>query len=112
MSNHLLSEVEELVLLAAGFSRDEAYGYAVKKNIYEQSRRSFSLPTVHAALYRLEKKGFLSSSLGGATTERGGRRKRLFTITNTGLQVLRTRANTRNQMWEAVQRVQSLGGAA
>lgn len=110
MKTHTLGELDELVLLATSILYHEAYAFAIKQLIYEQAHRTVALPTVHAALYRLEKRGFLRSELGGATTERGGRRKRLFTITNTGMQALRDVQTARERMWSLLQEMRPSGG--
>ena len=110
MKTHTLGELDELVLLATSILYREAYAFAIKQLIHEQAHRTVALPTVHAALYRLEKRGFLRSELGGATTERGGRRKRLFTITNTGMQTLRDVQAARERMWSLLQEMRPSGG--
>lgn len=111
MAKQHLGELDELVLLATGILHNDAYAFAIKQTIKEQTRRTIALPTIHAALYRLEKRGFLESTLGGATAERGGRRKRLFSITNAGLQALAETQATREQMWRLIQAFpQPLGG--
>lgn len=94
-----LGELDELVLLAIGVLREEAYGYPIKELINSETNRNTALATVHAALYRLEKRGFVSSHLGGATRARGGRRKRLFTVTSAGMQALETTRATRERLW-------------
>ena len=111
MAKQHLGELDELVLLAIGVLHNNAYAFAIKQTIKEQTQRTIALPTIHAALYRLEKRDFLRSSLGGATPERGGRRKRLFSITNAGLQALAETRATREQMWRLIQELpQPLGG--
>jgi DNA-binding PadR family transcriptional regulator len=112
MGSTMLSELEELVLLAVGQSRDSAYGQGVSETITRETGRNHSLATIHAALYRLEEKGHLKSRLGGATNERGGRRKRLFELTNSGLEALRVRAENRKTMWDVVVKLHPLGGRA
>ena len=112
MQGPLLSELEELVLLAAALCRQDAYGYVVKETLREQAGRMVSLATVHAALYRLEKKGYLRSHLGGATQARGGRRKRLFVITSAGLSALRNRQEVRVGMWNRVEQLHPVGDTA
>ncbi len=110
MAKQHLGELDELVLLAIGTLYNDAYAFAIKQIIKEQTQRVIALPTIHAALYRLEKRSFLHSSLGGATTERGGRRKRLFSITHAGMQALSATRATREQMWGLIQEIQPLGG--
>ncbi len=67
-----------------------------------RTSRPISLSSVHIALYRLEEKGFVQSALGGATSARGGRRKRLFTITALGQNTLAEIRQVRNDLWNAM----------
>jgi len=93
-----LGEFEELVLLAVCIAA-EAYGVTVKKALEAHARRFPTLGAVHATLYRLQDKGYLASHLAGATERRGGRRKRLFTVTSAGLEALREARAVRETMW-------------
>ena len=77
---------EELVLLAVGSLGEEAYGVAVKELLKEKTGKDPSIGALHSALYRLEDKGCLKSFEGGATSERGGRRKKYYSLTSTGKQ--------------------------
>ncbi len=88
MKRTYLGEFEEIVLLTILILDKGAYGVAITHQIIEQTGRSVRLNQVHAALHRLQEKGMLSSKMGEATAERGGRRKRLFTITPYGEQAL------------------------
>jgi len=83
-----LGEFEELVLLTIGALQDNAYGVSIKNEIDEKTGRQPSIGALHSALNRLEKKGFVNSHVGGAKAERGGRRKRYYTITLAGEQAL------------------------
>ncbi len=79
---------EELVLLAVGALGEDAYGVVIKELLKEKTGKSPSIGALHSALYRLEEKGCLQSSEGGATSERGGRRKKFYLLTNTGKNAL------------------------
>lgn len=94
-----LGEFEELVLLTSALLINTAYSVTIADEIERQTNRSVTLSTVHTALYRLEKKGYVESYMGGTTTDRGGRRKRLYRITANGFDVLNQAKNIRNQMW-------------
>ncbi|WP_460973411.1 PadR family transcriptional regulator [Spirosoma migulaei] len=102
MKKTILGELEELVLLVVAVSTEEVYGVPVMEQLQLQTGRSFTVSAVHTTLYRLEEKGFLSSSVGGATTERGGRRKRLFALTAAGGRVLLEIQQMRNQLWQSI----------
>ena len=95
-----LGELEEIVLLTVGVLDEEAYGLAITKEIKRITGRSVNMRAIHTTLYRLEEKGFLESLLGGATKQRGGRRKRFFKITSLGRNSIHEAKNTRMQLWE------------
>ena len=94
-----LGEFEELVLLICALLPDSAYSVSVAEEMEKQTERSITLSTVHTALYRLEKKGFVESNMGGTTKDRGGRRKRLYKITATGFEALNQAKEMRNRIW-------------
>ena len=100
MAKEYLGELEELMLTMVGILQDDAYGNAIVKEIKEQLNRDVSLASTHVTLYRLEEKGYIRSHVGGATNIRGGRRKRIFTITSAGLAVLRSMKISRTQLWK------------
>lgn len=94
-----LGEFEELVLLTSALLINTAYSVTIADEIEKQTNRSVTLSTVHTALYRLEKKGYVESYMGGTTQDRGGRRKRLYRITANGFDVLSQAKDIRNRMW-------------
>jgi DNA-binding PadR family transcriptional regulator len=102
MSKEFLGEFEELVLTMVGILQQEAYGNAIVTEIKDRVGRRVNLSAVHVTLYRLEDKGYVKSLMGGATSERGGRRKRIFTITNAGLSILRLMKDTRMDLWKLI----------
>ncbi|MCG8309911.1 MAG: helix-turn-helix transcriptional regulator [Cytophagales bacterium] len=102
MKNKGLGEFEELVLLAVCILEGNAYGISVKKEIEKHTGRSVLLGAVHITLYRLQDKGLLSSELGGSTSKRGDRRKRLFSVTKFGLKQLTQVQEVRQKMWQLV----------
>jgi DNA-binding PadR family transcriptional regulator len=87
-----LGEFEHLVLLAVVRLGKDAYGMRVRREITSCTGRDVSIGTVYATLDRLAAKGLVSSQLGAATPERGGRAKRSFRVTSVGVQAMnRTR---------------------
>ena len=102
MGRSYLGEFEELVLLAVAILAEGAYGVNIAEELRQRANRTVSLSAVHIALYRLEEKGFLVSEMGGATVTRGGRRKRLFRITDDGRQTLQEMHQVRNELWNAI----------
>jgi PadR family transcriptional regulator PadR len=102
MNKEFLGEFEELVLTMVGILQDDAYGNAIVSEIRERLGREVNLSAVHVTLYRLEDKGLLKSKMGGATNTRGGRRKRIFTVTNAGLSMLRMMKEARMELWKLI----------
>lgn len=109
MSKEFLGEFEELVLTMAGILQDEAYGNAIVNEIKDRVGREVNLSAVHVTLYRLEDKGFVKSKMGGATNVRGGRRKRIFTVTNAGLSMLRAMKESRMDLWKLIPQLKIVG---
>ena len=93
-----LGEFEELVLLSVGILFDNAYSVAIQHELNKQTGRKVSISSVHAAVYRLEEKGLLNSRMGDLTQERGGKRKRIFTISHAGKEALEKANELRNRM--------------
>ena len=102
MRRTYLGEFEELVLLMIAILDGNAYGVTVSQEIEEQTGRLVTFGAVHNTLIRLEEKGFVNSELGGATTERGGRRKRLFKVTALGKSALADIQQLRNKLWKQI----------
>jgi PadR family transcriptional regulator PadR len=102
MKRTFLGEFEEVVLLTVAILGEEAYAVTVTLELEQKTGRSVGFSTVHTTLQRMEEKGFLSSKMGGATAERGGRRKRFFTVTAFGRKALMEVKQVREELWNAL----------
>lgn len=109
MAKEYIGEFEELTLTMVGILGDEAYGNAIVTEVMDRLGREVNLSAVHVTLYRLEDKGLVKSHMGGATNSRGGRRKRIFTITNAGLAMLRTMKDARVDLWKLIPQLKIVG---
>ena len=103
MNRNFISELEELVLLMTGLLAPDAYAYSIRMEIKDQIGKSLSQASVHTILYRLEKGGLLDSVLGGKSEKRGGRSKRLFTLTQTGRETVENIHSVRQAIWAKMQ---------
>ncbi|MEI7582870.1 helix-turn-helix transcriptional regulator [Runella sp.] len=99
MKRTYLGEFEEIVLLTVAVLDGQAYGVVLMHEIVEQTGRSVRLNQVHSALQRLEEKGMVRSEMGEPTNERGGRRKRLFSVTAYGHRTLQEIQEVRVSFW-------------
>jgi PadR family transcriptional regulator PadR len=109
MRKEYLGEFEELVLTMVGALQEEAYGAAITEEIETRMKREVNLSAVHVTLYRLEDKGYIKSKVGGATQERGGRRKRIYTITSAGLNLLKSMKDGRVELWKMIPQLKFQG---
>jgi PadR family transcriptional regulator PadR len=109
MGKEYLGEFEELILTMVAALQEDAYGAAITEEIETRLKREVNLSAVHVTLYRLEDKGLIKSSMGGGTNERGGRRKRIYTITSAGMATLKMMKETRLDLWKLVPQLKISG---
>ncbi|MGK7396646.1 MAG: PadR family transcriptional regulator [Candidatus Cyclobacteriaceae bacterium M3_2C_046] len=101
MKETRLGEFEEVIMLLVGILGDEqAYALKISEEFKSQTGRSVSIGAVHSTLTRLEVKGFLNSAMGQATAQRGGRRKRIYTITAYGRRILKEARDFKMSLWQ------------
>jgi DNA-binding PadR family transcriptional regulator len=89
MKGDYLGAFEELVLMAVEALAEAAYSANLQRTLERETRRPVSLGAVHSSLERLEAKRLLSSAMGEPTGQRGGRRRRVFSLTRDGRTALR-----------------------
>ncbi len=97
-----LGELEQMVLLAALRLDGKAYAVSIRDELTEQTGRSPSRGALYTVLERLESKGYLSSRMGDPTPERGGRSKRYYRVTSSGIRVLKTSKQAMHRLWQGL----------
>jgi DNA-binding PadR family transcriptional regulator len=98
----VLGDLEQLVLMAVLRLGDEAYAVSVREEIATRAGRDVSRGAIQVTLDRMERKGYLKSRLGSPTAERGGKAKRLFTLTASGTRTLRAALEGTRAMLEGL----------
>jgi PadR family transcriptional regulator, regulatory protein PadR len=83
-----LGNFEYAVLAATQHLGAKAYGLAIQREIKDRTGKDASIGAVYTTLERIEKKGYVTSKLGEATPQRGGRAKKYFMITGVGRSAL------------------------
>jgi DNA-binding PadR family transcriptional regulator len=83
-----LGEFEQIILLAILRLAGDAYGVSIRSEIEKCTGRVPAPGAVYTTLDRLEEKGLVRSRTGDPTPERGGRSKRYFTVSASGLKAL------------------------
>jgi len=103
MKGARLGEFEEFTLLAVRALNHATYAVPVQDFVERSVGRAVSMGAVYAALDRLEAKGLVRSLLGDPTPRRGGKRKRLYEITPSGMSALRDLRRVRDRIWTTIE---------
>jgi PadR family transcriptional regulator PadR len=105
-----LGEFETLVLMAVMRLEADAYGMRIHRELETRGGRRCSYGALYTTLDRLEQKGYVSSTVGEPTPERGGRAKKFFKIDSLGRTALRQSYGATRRMAEGMET--QLGGAS
>jgi DNA-binding PadR family transcriptional regulator len=97
-----LGSLEELILLAVCGLADGAYAVPIQQHIQNEAGRDASMGAVYATLDRLEKKGYLRSKLGPVSHEQGGKRKRFYEISGSGVHAISRTREARERLFGLV----------
>jgi PadR family transcriptional regulator, regulatory protein PadR len=81
----MLGEFEYLLITIAARLGEDAYGAAMREEIFTSTGRKCSIGALYTTVDRLETKGFLKTWMGDPTPQRGGRAKRMVRITPKGM---------------------------
>lgn len=95
----MLTRREELILLAVGNLRDDAYLVEIRKYLADLSGKEWAVSTIHIPLRRLEQAGFVDAFYGEATAVRGGRRKKIYRLTERGMTALDETRRMNDKLW-------------
>jgi PadR family transcriptional regulator PadR len=103
MPETYLGEFEQIVLLAILRLGDGAYAIPVRQEIETRTGRNVARGALYTALERLEVKGCLRSRLSEPLPERGGRSRRYYLVTASGLRALRASRDALLALWQGVE---------
>ena len=94
-----LGEFEHLVLLAVLGLDEEAHSRAIRRELETRVGRQVSRSSAYITLERLVNKGYLEARMAEATSGRGGRGRRYFSLTAQGRAALRESGRALMRMW-------------
>jgi PadR family transcriptional regulator, regulatory protein PadR len=100
MTTKFISRSEEFILLAVLYLEKEAYGVAIREHLKKMTGETWAFGAVFVMLNRLEKKGYFVSRLADPTPQRGGKSKRIYSLTPEGLDELKRIKNIHLKAWE------------
>ena len=107
---HNLGEFEQMVLLSILRLGETAYGVRVRAEIAEHTGRSVAPGALYTTFDRLEDKGFVTSRVGDPTPERGGRAKRYYKVSASGLRALKRAQNAYQSLLKGLEILEIPGG--
>ena len=96
----VLTKLEETVLLTILKLKDEAYIVSIKDRLERFTEKNLSFGALYVSLNRLIKYGYLESSIGEASSVRGGRAKKYYRLTKDGILALKQIRQLQNLMWK------------
>jgi DNA-binding PadR family transcriptional regulator len=102
MRGERVGEFEEFTLLAVRALGDHPYAVPIQQYVEKVTARPISIGSSYAALTRLEAKGFLRSTMSEAVARRGGKSKRVYSVTPGGLRTARDLHRVRQRIWSAI----------
>src|SRR5687767_6266289 len=96
-----LGDFEEVLMLIIGIlGENESYAFRIAQEFKEQTGRPISIGAVHSTLDRLATKGFLKSELREGSSDRGTRKKRIYSITALGKRVIKESMEFKVTLWK------------
>ena len=95
----LLSRPEEIFLLAIWRLQGNAYAVTIQERVKKMTGETWSFGAVFITLDRLTKKKYLESSLSDPTRKRGGRSKRMYSLTAEGRKALIEIRKLQDDIW-------------
>lgn len=101
----ILGAFEQAVLLAVLRLGEGAYGRAILRDVTLRLERDVAAGAVHATLERLERKRYLSSSLGSGTPMRDGRARRFYRLEPAGARALDDARHALDRVWHGAGRL-------
>ena len=101
----MIGGLEQIVLLATLHLSDQAYAVTIRRELQARTGRSVSRGALYTVLERLETKGYLSSRMGDPTPERGGRPKRYYRVTPSGVAALKGSKRALLELWRGLESV-------
>ncbi len=105
-TNIFVGEFEQLVLLSLLRLGDESYALKLRAELSTIANRNISRGALYRTLDRLEEKGMVEWELEETDIpERGGKPRRRFAVSKTGIAALRESRDTLLRLWSGLAEV-------
>ncbi|MFC1476842.1 hypothetical protein ACFL6L_00070 [candidate division KSB1 bacterium] len=98
-----LTRKDELMLLAILRLDNNAYLVSLRGLLHKTTGKKWSIGNVFVSLEKLEKLGYIRSTIGEPTAKRGGKAIKFYTVTNSGIKALKDTKTIQDEMWSGLQ---------
>ncbi len=98
----LLTRMEEIILISIWRLGENAYGITIREAVGRVTAEEWPLGAIYPYLSRLQKCGYVRTSTGPSTPERGGRHKILYRLTETGKEALAEVHRIGQRTWDGI----------
>lgn len=95
-----LTKNEELILISIWKLKDNAYGITIKKDFFETTEKAINYGSLCKTLYKLVQKGYIDSNESAPISQRGGRRKVMYSLTYEGKKALKRAYEIQKTAWQ------------
>jgi DNA-binding PadR family transcriptional regulator len=100
----LLSQNEEIILLAIWRLKENAYGVTIREQVSQVTGSDWTFGAIYVPLDKLTRKGYISKKMSAPTTHRGGRSKCMYELTSRGKAALKEKRLINEALWKYIPR--------
>lgn len=101
MANDFPGEFEQMVLLAI-LRCEDAFAISIISELDRTAERPVSRGALYRTLDRMEAKGWVDHEMEEGTPNRGGHRRRRYTVTPDGLEQLQVTRRALHRLWDGL----------
>lgn len=98
----LLSRSEEILLLAIWKLQGNAYGVTIRDLVSQMTGQDWTLGAIYVPLDKLTRKEYVKKFMSNPTSERGGRSKCLYEVSEDGKKALKEIREVQESLWKDV----------
>jgi DNA-binding PadR family transcriptional regulator len=98
----LLSQNEEIILLAIWRLQGNAYGVTIREQVSQVTRSDWTFGAVYVPLDKLTRKGYVTKKMSSPATHRGGRSKCMYELTSQGKAALKEKRQVNEALWKYI----------
>jgi PadR family transcriptional regulator PadR len=99
-----LTKIEEILLLSIWKLEEEAYGYKIRHQVKEITKKDFTYGNLYSALNQLAKKKYVIKRLGESAPSRRGKIRIYYKVSPAGREALKSALEMKQTLWAGVTR--------